>query len=163
VVELRDFKKDDNSLLVQHLNNERVIQYLTSRIPYPFTVEDATWWIDIGSKEGITKAIEVRGKLVGVIGVSFGENQHSRCAEIGYWLGEEYWGQGIATNSVLQMTQYVFSNTEVVRLFAPVFDPNKASMNVLEKCGYKLEGILEKRVYKNGEFFDEFLYAKVVS
>jgi len=105
----------------------------------------------------------VHNEFAGVIGVSVGEYQHSRCAELGYWLGEEYWGKGIASDSLTQMTEYIFSSTKIVRLFAPVFDPNKASMRVLEKCGYKLEGVLEKGIFKNGEFFNEHMFARVHS
>ena len=57
----------------------------------------------------------------------------------------------------------LFSNTDIVRLYAPVFSPNKASMRVLEKCGYQLEGVLRKAIYKNGVYLDEHFYAKISS
>ncbi len=163
MVHLRDFEIADTEHIIRHLNNEKVIKYLTTKIPYPYTVKDASWWVDIGSKEGITKAIDVQGEFAGAIGVAVGDFQHSRSAEIGYWLGEEFWDKGIASKALEQMTDQVFSNTEIVRLFAPVFDPNKASMRVLEKCGYELEGVFKKGVFKNGEFFKEHIFARVSS
>ena len=143
------------------LDNVNVSKYLTARIPYPYSIEDAKWWVTIGSKEGINKAIEVDGIFVGVIGVTVGEFEKERSAEIGYWIGEPFWGNGIATEAVTQMTQYVFDTTNVVRLSAPVFSPNKASTRVLEKCGYLLEANLKKALYKNGKIFDAYLYANV--
>jgi len=160
-MKLRELKSEDNRALVKHLNNKQVIKYLTSRIPYPYTDKDATWWIEIGSQEDITRAIEVDGELAGIIGITQGENQHSRCAEIGYWLGEEYWGKGYATQAITELTNFIFVSTEIVRIFAPVFEPNKASMRALEKSGYQLEGILKKRVFKDGVFYNEHIFAKL--
>jgi RimJ/RimL family protein N-acetyltransferase len=160
---LRDFCENDITSLVLYLNNKNVTKFLTSRIPQPYSVDDAKWWVNIGSREGITKAVEVNGKYVGSIGVTAGQFESNRSAEIGYWLEESSWGKGIATEAVMEMTEYVFSNTNIVRLYAPVFSPNKASMRVLEKCGYQLEGVLRKAIFKNGLFLDEHLYAKISS
>lgn len=160
---LRDFCKNDIEPLVLFLNNKNVTKFLTSRIPQPYSIDDAKWWVNTGSKEGITKAVEVDGKYVGSIGATAGEFESNRSAEIGYWLEENSWGKGIATEVVMEMTEYVFSNTDIVRLYAPVFSPNKASMRVLEKCGYQLEGVLRKAIYKNGVYLDEHLYAKISS
>ena len=160
---LREFRTQDTDSLVRHLNNEHVVRYLTSRIPFPYTQNDAQWWIQTGCKDGVVKAIEYMGELAGTVGAHPGDHQHARTAEIGYWLGEEFWGKGIATEAVRIMTDEIFSTTDIVRLFAPVFSPNKASMRVLEKCGYKLDGILEKGVYKNGVFMNEYIYSRVHS
>jgi RimJ/RimL family protein N-acetyltransferase len=145
------------------LNNKNVTKFLTSRIPQPYSINDADWWVNVGSKEGITKAVEVNGKYVGTIGVTAGQFERNRSAEIGYWLEEHSWGKGIATEALMKMTEYIFTKTNIVRLYAPVFSPNKASMRVLEKCSYQLEGILKKSIIKNGTFVDEYLYAKIRS
>jgi len=158
---LRDLKQQDVELLVVFLNNSKVTKYLTSRIPQPYSCQDAECWVNTGSKEGITKAIDIDGKLAGIIGVSIGEYENSRSAEIGYWLAEQYWGKGIATKVLTQMTNDIFSNTEIVRLFAPVFSPNIASMHVLKKCGYLQQGIFKKALFKNDEYFDGHLFEKI--
>ncbi len=163
MVVLRDFKQDDIEYLVKFLNNNNVTKYLTSRIADPYTIQDAEWWVNTGSKIGIVKAIEVENSLAGCISAIPCDYENNRSAEIGYWLEENYWGKGIATESVQKMTNYVFTNTSIVRLFAPVFSPNKKSMNVLEKCGYIKEGILKKAIFKNGEYIDEHLFAKINS
>jgi RimJ/RimL family protein N-acetyltransferase len=163
MIELSDLEQRNIDVLVKLLNNKNVTKYLTSRIPQPYTTEDAEWWINTGSKTGITNAIQVDGYFAGVINVTAGEYENFRSAEIGYWLGEDYWGKGIATEAVEKMTNYVFSSTEIVRLFAPVFSPNIKSMRVLEKNGYIKEGIFKKSIFKSGEYFDEHLFAKVHS
>ncbi|MHC4856890.1 MAG: GNAT family N-acetyltransferase, partial [Planctomycetota bacterium] len=81
-------------------------------------------------------------------------------AEIGYWIAEDHWGRGIGTEAVTKMTVYVFSEMKTVKLSAPVYSPNKASMRVLEKCGYTLEAIHRKAIFKNDEFLDEHVFVK---
>ena len=158
---LRDFNDGDEHLLVEHLNNKNVARYLSARIPQPYTMEDATWWVNEGSKVGIVKAIVVRNQLIGCIGTVFGKFEREKSADIGYWIAESYWRKGIATKALAQLTEYIFNNTDLVRLCAPVFANNINSMRVLEKCGYKLEAILEKAIFKNGEYLNEYLFAKV--
>lgn len=86
---------------------------------------------------------------------------HRRSAEIGYWLGEPFWGRGIATAAVIAVTGYAFTRHDLVRLHAGVFEWNPASARVLEKAGYSLEGRLRKSVTKNGETIDQLLYATI--
>ena len=90
-----------------------------------------------------------------------GNGEHLYTAQIGYWLGEPHWGRGLATKALSALTEEVFSKNGIVRLEALVFGPNKASMRVLEKCGYKLEGIKVKAVCKNNTFMDEHVFARI--
>ena len=130
-------------------------------MPYPYTKEDAIWWVENGSKEqGLNLAIDFEENCIGVVGVRFGEDEYQYSAEIGYWIAEEHWGKGIGTEAVSKMTDYVFSNRDTIRLSAPVYSPNKASMRVLDKSGYTLEAIHKKSVYKNDELMDEYIYVK---
>jgi ribosomal-protein-alanine N-acetyltransferase len=82
-------------------------------------------------------------------------------AEIGYWLGEPYWGKGIALKAVNLITEYGFNELELVRIYSGVFDFNKASHRVMEKAGFKLEAVFERSVIKNGIICDEYRYAKI--
>ena len=160
-IELRGFLAADVDAIAKHANNFNVSQYMASRMPYPYTKDDAIWWVEIGSKEfGDNKAIDLDGECIGVVGVRFGEFELQYSAEIGYWIAEDHWGKGIGTEAVLKMTNNVFSETKIVRLCAPVFSPNKASMRVLEKCGYTLEAIHRKAAFKNDEFMDEHIFIK---
>jgi [ribosomal protein S5]-alanine N-acetyltransferase len=160
---IRDVKEEDAKTIALLLNNANVAKYLTSKIPYPYRIEDATWWVTTGSKEGINKAIEHDGNFVGAIGVTPGQFENQRSAEIGYWLGEPYWGQGLATEALSKMTKIIFSTTDIVRLFAPVFEPNSASKRVLEKCGYYQESVQKKALFKHGQLYDACVFAKLNS
>lgn len=163
MVILRAFETDDALLLREYLNNPHVTKYLTSSIPQPYEKEDAEWWINEGSKVGIVRAIEYEGVFVGAIGANRKQFEHSRSAEVGYWLAEGYWGKGIVTTALRQLTTFIFENTDIVRLQAYVFEGNLASIRVLEKAGYRLEGILQKAIYKHDSFMDASLYATVNS
>lgn len=160
-ITLRDYQDGDIDAIHQLLNNYAVSRFLSSRIPFPYSHDDAVWWVETGSKKEITRVIEFSGQLCGVIGVARGPFENYRCGELGYWLGQRYWGKGLATLAVSDMTQQIFAETDIVRLVAPIYDCNKASMRVAEKCGYKLEGIAEKAIYKDGRFYDEFIFARL--
>ena len=73
MITLRDFKMSDVGRLVDILNQPSVTQFLSTKIPSPYTKEDATWWIQEGSKEGFIRAVEYDGELVGCIGVNPGQ------------------------------------------------------------------------------------------
>lgn len=84
------------SLLINYLNNPEVVRFLSSKIPTPYTIDDARWWIETGSKAGHTFAIELSGHFVGRIGAVAGEFEYSKSAEVGYWLAQEYWGRQLS-------------------------------------------------------------------
>jgi RimJ/RimL family protein N-acetyltransferase len=79
-------------------------------------------------------------------------------AELGYWLAEPYWGQGIITKAVKLIVEESFQTLSINRVFAVPYSNNIASHRVLEKAGFKLEARHQKKVIKNGEFFDELVY-----
>jgi ribosomal-protein-alanine N-acetyltransferase len=145
------------------LNEADVTKYISARLPQPYTKEAAAWWVSTGSKMGIVKAITNNGVLMGSISAIVGEFERQKTAEIGYWLAKPFWGNGFASQALAEFSKALFLNTEIERLYAPVFEGNTASARVLEKCGFKLEAILEKAIYKNGEFYNELHYANVRS
>lgn len=162
MIELRELKSDDREWLVRYLNNEQLVRYLTSRIPQPYSFDDANWWVEVGSKEGaFVRAITFNGSFCGVIGVYTKEAEYAHAAELGYWVAQEYWNQGIASRAVIEFTELVFAATAIQRIYAVVTAPNLASLKVMEKAGYSLEGILRKAVQKQGQFYDEHIFAKV--
>ncbi|WP_199608923.1 GNAT family N-acetyltransferase [Flocculibacter collagenilyticus] len=162
MIKLRNLENTDQELLVQYLNNARVTRYLSSRIPQPYTQEDARWFVNVGSKENsIVKAIIVDDVFCGVIGAYTQQLEYAHSAELGFWLAEKYWGRGIATKAIIHFTDFIFSSTKITRLYNPVSAPNKASLRAMEKASYSLEGVLKQSVCKHKERFDEYLYAKV--
>lgn len=159
---LRAFREGDEYALVKHANNPNVAKYLRNIFPSPYTHDDAVWWIDFnkGQKSPYTSlAICVDDAVVGCIGIILGQDIYECQAEIGYWLGEEYWGKGIMSEALKQMTTYTFEHfPQIQRIFAGVFDTNKASQKVLERGGYQLESIQPKSIIKEGRCYDGYLY-----
>src|SRR5262249_33241135 len=160
---VRRFRFGDEESLVRCANNRKLWRNLRDRFPHPYTMDDAVWWVQTASMTYPTTdfAIEVDGAAVGGVGLILRDGVYRGTAEIGYWLGEEYWGRGIVTEVVQAVTDYAFDAFRLHRIYAEVFEWNPASMRVLEKCGYQCEGRLRKSVTKDGEIIDAFLYAIV--
>ncbi|MDC8831660.1 GNAT family N-acetyltransferase [Alteromonas gilva] len=161
MIALRDFTQNDMGNLVTILNDAAVTQFLSPKIPFPYTTEDALWWVEEGSRGDLTKAISVDGQLVGCIGVTRGDYEYQKSGEIGSWIAREYWRKGIAGSAIQQITDVVFSGTDIVRLFATVFSGNIASMRLLLKSGFTQEAVLQKAIFKNGQYFDSHIFAKL--
>jgi [ribosomal protein S5]-alanine N-acetyltransferase len=160
---IRNWRAGDEASLVQHANNRKIWRNVRDRFPSPYTLEDALWWIDFANSENpvVNFAIEVGGVAVGGIGLILRDDIYRLSAEIGYWLGEEYWGRGITSAAVRALSDYAFANFALCRLYAEVFEWNPASMRVLEKAGFQLEGRLRKCVIKDGQIIDVCLYALI--
>jgi RimJ/RimL family protein N-acetyltransferase len=147
--------------LVRHANSRQVWRNLRDRFPHPYTAADAERWTrEAPSTIPETHfAIAVGAEAVGGAGLELQPDVHRRSAEIGYWLGEPFWGRGIATEVVRALTDFGFRTFDLCRIYACVFEWNPASMRVLEKAGYSLEGRLRKSVTKDGRTIDQLLYA----
>jgi len=161
---LRPFQKGDEKSLAKNINNKKIHRN-TLDIPYPYTLKDAKEWINKNLKETKKKkpsminfVIDINGEVAGSVGFS---NIKEHKAEIGYWLAEKYWGKGIMSEAVKLVTKFGFNKLKLKRIYAYVFPFNKASMRVLEKNGYKLEGVLRKNVKKGTKFLDDYLFAKI--
>ena len=160
---VRDWRESDGEALVRFADNRRVWRNLKDRFPHPYTPKDADAWLALARTDPAKTgwAIEVDGLAVGGIGLRPLDDVYARTAHIGYWLGEPYWGRGIMTGAVRAVSAEMLGKSRYLRLEAPVFAWNPASMRVLEKCGYVREGIMRKAVFKDGEVTDCMLYAKV--
>ncbi len=107
-------------------------------------------------------AITFQNEVVGSIGVMTKDDVYRKSIEIGYFLGEAHWGKGIATLAVGLLLQYIKMNFDVFRVYAEVFGHNIASMKVLEKNGFHLEGIRQKAVIKNNIILDDYVWVKFI-
>lgn len=157
---LRPWQRGDEQSLAENANNPKIWNNVRDYFPSPYTLTDAYEWINFVQNEKCNFAIEVNGRAVGGIGVIFQKDVARRNAEIGYWLGEAYWGRGIATAAVAEMVTYVFEHyPDIHRIYAGVFQYNTASMRVLEKVGFREEAILKEAVTKNNQLWDEHIFA----
>lgn len=160
---IRDWRVGDERSLRQHADNRNVWINLRDAFPLPYTPADAAAWIRRATSASppTNFAIEVDDAAVGGIGLRLGEDVHVRSAEIGFWLGEPFWGCGIMSEAVSLMTEFAFETFDICRIHAAVFAWNAASARVLEKADYRLEGRLRMSITKAGQTVDQLLYAAV--
>lgn len=157
---LRPWAPTDKASLVANANNRNVWRNLADIFPHPYTDADAEAWFGIADNRGrsINLAIELEGAAIGGIGARAGEGIHVRTAQFGYWLGEPYWGRGLVTAAGRAFLDHLRNDGRFVRLDAPVFEWNPASMRVLEKLGFERLAVLRQSVTKDGQLIDSVLY-----
>lgn len=160
---LRGFAPGDADAIVRHANNRNVWINLRDVFPFPYERHHADFWIREVNKGGADSvfAIAHRGEVIGGIGLHAQTDILRRSMELGYWLGEEYWGRGIATMAVRTLTAWAFTELDIDRIFAYHFAWNPASGRVLEKAGFTLEGRLRHAVTKDGRTTDMFVYGMI--
>ncbi len=157
---IRPWEIEDVASLAEQANNIRIWNNVRDYFPHPYTEIDAHEFIRmVSDKDGYYDfAIEIGGRAVGGVGFIPGTDVERISAEVGYWLGEAYWGRGIATEALRALAGYVFETTEITRLFATVFEFNAASMRVLEKAGFSKVGVLHRAALKNDRVIDLHYY-----
>lgn len=162
---IRHWQESDAKPLARLLNNKKILDNLRDGLPYPYTEKDALFYINsciaADKNNDFCFAVVYNGEVVGSIGIFRQSNVHFRTAELGYYIGEEYWGKGICTETVRLACEHVFGHTDIVRIYAEPFAENTGSCRVLEKNVFVLEGILRKNAFKNGASRDMKMYAKV--
>jgi RimJ/RimL family protein N-acetyltransferase len=160
---IRPWTHADAASLVEQANNRNVARNLRDRFPHPYTRQDAREFLNhaASTPDPSNLAIEVGGRAVGAIGYVPGTDVERFSAEVGYWLGEPYWGRGIATEALVLVTEHAFRDRNFLRLFALPFADNPASARVLEKAGYAREGRLRSSSVKFGVPKDQWMYARI--
>jgi RimJ/RimL family protein N-acetyltransferase len=131
---IRSWRAGDAVSLSRHADNRKIWLNVRDRFPHPYTLANAEWWVaQAAAAEPATQfAIVVDGEAVGGIGVFLQTDVERYSAEIGYWLGESFWGRGLATSAVRRFTEYAFDAYELCRIYANVFEWNQGSCRVLE-------------------------------
>ena len=149
--------------LVQHANNVNVARHLRDRFPHPYTERDAKAFLKhvTAADDASNLAIDVAGEAVGAVGFVPGRDIERFSAEIGYWLGEDFWGRGIGTEALSLVTSHVFGQLNFLRLYALPFADNPASVRVLEKAGYTREALLRASSVKYGIPKDQLLFSRI--
>ena len=158
---IRPWEMADAESLQKNANHRGVSIHLRDRFPFPYGIEQARAFLEWITKQPqpTVWAIDVAKEAVGAIGIELHSDVERVSAEIGYWLGPEYWNRGIATDALKAVTVAVFKQFEITRLYAVPFADHAASIRVLEKAGYVKEGHLRQSAIKNGLIRDQALFA----
>ena len=160
---IRKWKLTDAKDLAVALSNKKIQDNLRDGLPYPYSEQDGIDFISsmlsANEDETFAFAITVDDKVIGSIGVFRQQNIHRQTAEMGYYIAEEHWGKGIMTDAVKQICEYVFKNSDILRIYAEPFAYNTGSCRVLEKAGFQYEGTLRNNAVKNGKVIDMKMYS----
>lgn len=160
---IRKWKLTDAKDIAVALSNKKIQDNLRDGLPYPYSEQDGIDFISsmlsANEDETFAFAITLDDKVIGSIGVFRQQNIHRQTAEMGYYIAEEYWGKGIMTDAVKQICEYVFKNSDILRIYAEPFAYNTGSCRVLEKAGFQYEGTLRNNAVKNGKVIDMKMYS----
>ena len=159
---VRSWRAEDLPSILCHANNREVARQLRDRFPHPYEPAHALGFLQWVGQQPVETvwAIALDDGAVGGIGLQLGQDIERVSAEIGYWLGQDHWGRGLATAAVQSVTDYAFAQFGLTRIFAVPFAANLASIRVLEKAGYTFEGQLHRSAIKGGVICDQRLYAR---
>lgn len=162
---IRRWRLEDAKKLAFALNNKKVLDNLRDGLPYPYTSKHAEGFIQAmltsDPNAVFSFAITIKDQVIGSIGVFRQDNIHSRTAEMGYYVAESYWGQGVTTSAIQQICRFIFETTDIIRIYAEPFATNYGSCKVLEKNGFLCEGTLRCNAVKNGVIRDMKLYSLI--
>ena len=160
---IRKWKLTDAKDIAVALSNKKIQDNLRDGLPYPYSEKDGidfiSSMISANEDETFAFAITLDDKVTGSIGVFRQQNIHRQTAEMGYYIAEEYWGKGIMTDAVKQICEYVFKNSDILRIYAEPFAYNTGSCRILEKAGFQYEGTLRNNAVKNGKVIDMKMYS----
>jgi len=162
---VRSYRETDADSLAAHANNRRVWINLRDAFPHPYTIDHARTYIReaMAADPQTSFAIVVDGAAVGGIGFALHPDVERVSAEVGYWLGEPFWGRGIVTEALSAVTAHAIRAHHLTRVFAVPYEWNAASFRVLEKAGYVREARLLRSAIKDGRVVDQLLYARIRS
>jgi len=160
---LRSLENSDKGNMVKYANNKAIWENLMDGFPHPYTKKDADKWISycLEKSKNVHLAIIYKEEYVGAIGAEFKEDIYRYSAELGYWIGEPFWGKGILTRVIKSMVPFLFKTYKINRIFGNTFPKNIGSNKVLLKNGFKKEGVLRKAAFKDGFFIDLEVFGRL--
>ena len=162
---VRSWRPSDVDALARYANNIKIARNLRDAFPHPYTRSAAQAFIR-ASRERIPEtafAIEVDHEAVGGIGLRLNPDVERVSAEIGYWLGEPFWGRGIVSEALAAVTEQAIVDHGLTRIYALPFATNAASCRVLEKAGYVLEARLKRSAIKDDAIVDQLQYSFIAA
>lgn len=161
MTKLKDIKYLGPQEIQQLANNYAIAINLRDVFPHPYTIEDAVSFLELATNGslGYVFGIYDDNTFVGCCSLIPQQDVYRINAEIGYWIGEPFWGNGYATEAVKLLVDFAFQELDLLRVYAYIFEYNIGSMRVLEKTGFEKEAIIKSSVIKEGKVFDEHLYS----
>ena len=161
---LRPWQPEDAGELAAICNNKKIWLNVRDHFPFPYTVNDAVQWIGYNLLKKTVESFAITNNrvIVGSIGFIPKEDVYRNNIEIGYFIAEQYWNKGFASEAVAHLVSHIVQHRSVVRIYAEVFEGNAGSMKVLEKNGFQLESIQQKAIVKNQTILDNYVWVKLV-
>jgi len=161
-ISLRHLNMSDHDQLISLADNKAIADDMCT-LPSPFTKEDANQLIlrSEGKSELVLGVVDIKSEqLAGVIMLRDFEPCHEQ-AELSIWIGEDFWGRGLGSAAIIEMTKIGFEQKNLNRIYAYCMVRNTASQRILEKSGYTREGYLRERVIICGIYEDVYIYARL--
>jgi ribosomal-protein-alanine N-acetyltransferase len=162
-INLRTLKNSDAYSVYKNANDREISKY--TRLPYPYRLKHAYNFVRLcqenyKKKTDYELGIESKetGKIIGMISLMHLDNL-LRNAEVGYWLGKQYWRRGITLEALTLILDYGFHTLQLVRVYAKVMHPNLPSIRLLQRAGFRYEDRIRKSFFRDGEWFDELVFA----
>ncbi|MEA2057150.1 MAG: GNAT family protein [Actinomycetota bacterium] len=149
--------------LLRIADDERIARNMTEMFPHPYTPVEADRWLAVCANDDLPLhfAVLSDGEVAGGVGGTLKDDILAGTAELGWWLGHRFWGDGVATVAVRRLIRYCFEDLALDRVEAGVMLRNPASARVAEKAGFELEGVAKLAYLKNGERIDRLLFGLV--
>ena len=165
VINLRTLENSDAYFIYKNAKDREVSKY--THLPYPYRLKYARDFVRMcqehyKKKTDYELGIESKktGEIIGIISLMHIDNSH-RSAEVGYWLGNQYWRRGITKEALTLILDFGFNTLQLVKIYAKVLHPNLPSIRLLQSAGFRYEGRIRKSVLREGSWFDELLFALV--
>lgn len=160
---LREQRLSDTQDFFEYYSDDRVAKYILANIPK--TIEEAfteiQYWINLYKrKSAIYWAIARKSddKMIGAIGFNEWDRFNNR-SEISYDLAPQYWQMGITSKTIKLVSKFAFERMKLNRIQASTLHENAASIRVLEKTNFNLDGILKSYRFYNGKYYDIIMYS----
>jgi ribosomal-protein-alanine N-acetyltransferase len=166
---IRGLHPKDAPSIAASADSPAIAKYMANTFPNPYTQAQAESWIALNyaiphpSHFAICEASSP-DIVIGGIGLKPGSDVKFHTAEMGFWVGEKYWGKGYTTEALEAFTNWSFNEWEgkdgqrLRRIWGGVFTGNSASMRCFEKCGYNREGVMKEHIEKDGVVMDMHLF-----
>lgn len=158
-ITLTKWRSSHLNSLVLLANNPNIAKTMGAKFPFPYTEKHGIEWISIANSDRFHSwAIEINEELVGSIVIRITKNVAPFSGVVFYWIGEKFWGKGIATEATKMVIDISFHKLKFERLETSVLPWNTQSIRVLQKCGFSKKANEKNRIIKDGKSIECDIY-----